>query len=283
MCIFVLWTKIVSALEGLSTNRLTLPWLFWSALWRSVSAIANVYFSLHIRRAPVIVRCSLRKRILKKRWKYFSLNFFFWHRNRREIQPHKCLPACHDMASGNGHKASSNTYYQLAIDLASKYSESFLWSNDFKNFEGNLLIYFWSTFLLQIVSGNCFCWKENTEIVWYFWPLHARMCKGHSTSHIFDRVVLYERFPRVIIVQLPLTRFCGSKCVLKPVHVWQFGGYLYDKWNFQKIFDGEMWIKVQPKTPLQFFCEFMINSKVILKSIKSADETCQEDLQAWMG
>ena len=45
----------------------------------------------------------------------------------------------------------------------------------------------------------------------------------------------------------------------------------------------EMLIRTPPTTLLQIFCEFMLNSKVILKSILDPDDTCLGYLQAWMG
>ena len=42
--------------------------------------------------------------------------------------------------------------------------------------------------------------------------------------------------------------------------------YRSDKSNIQKIFEGEMLIKIQCTTLLQISCEFVINSKVIFKS-----------------
>ena len=68
-----------------------------------------------------------------------------------------------------------------------------------------------------------------------------------------------------------------------PKTVWLFLWYLSNESNFQKTFEREMFIEIQPTTLLQIFCEFMIYSKVILKSIKGPDVTCQGDLQAWMG
>ena len=44
-----------------------------------------------------------------------------------------------------------------------------------------------------------------------------------------------------------------------------------------------MFIKIQHTTLLQIFCELVINSKIISKSVKGPDDTCQEDLQAWKG
>ena len=41
---------------------------------------------------------------------------------------------------------------------------------------------------------------------------------------------------------------------------------------FQKIFDEEILIKLLPTTPLQIFCEFMLYSKVIYKSIMGPDD-----------
>ena len=68
-----------------------------------------------------------------------------------------------------------------------------------------------------------------------------------------------------------------------PKTTWLFWWYLSNESYFQKVFDGNMLIKIQPKTLLQIFNEFIINFKVILKSIESPDDTCQWDLQAWMG
>ena len=47
---------------------------------------------------------------------------------------------------------------------------------------------------------------------------------------------------------------------------WLFWNYLSDNSNIQKIFEGEMLIKIQRTTLLQIFCEFVINRKVIFKS-----------------
>ena len=44
-----------------------------------------------------------------------------------------------------------------------------------------------------------------------------------------------------------------------------------------------MFMMIQTLTLLQIFCDFMINFKVILKSIKSPDNTSPGDIQAWMG
>ena len=44
-----------------------------------------------------------------------------------------------------------------------------------------------------------------------------------------------------------------------------------------------MLIELQPTTLLQIFCDFMINSKVIFKSIKVPDDFCQGGLQAYVG
>ena len=44
-----------------------------------------------------------------------------------------------------------------------------------------------------------------------------------------------------------------------------------------------MLIEPQPTTFLQIFCEFMIKSEVIFKSIKVPDDFCQGGLQAYVG
>ena len=43
-----------------------------------------------------------------------------------------------------------------------------------------------------------------------------------------------------------------------------------------------MFTKIPPITLLQIFCDFMIYSQVIFKSIKDPDDTFQGDVQAWM-
>ena len=44
-----------------------------------------------------------------------------------------------------------------------------------------------------------------------------------------------------------------------------FYWYLFNKSNFQKIYQGKILIKTQFTTLLQMFCEFMINFEDILK------------------
>ena len=58
-----------------------------------------------------------------------------------------------------------------------------------------------------------------------------------------------------------------------------FGGYLTDKSIIRKTFEGVLLFRTHPTIPLQIFCEFMINSKVISKSIIGADGTCQGGCQ----
>ena len=48
---------------------------------------------------------------------------------------------------------------------------------------------------------------------------------------------------------------------------------------FQKIIEGEVLLKIQATTLLQIFYELMVYSKVILKSTKGSDDTCQGDFQ----
>ena len=48
------------------------------------------------------------------------------------------------------------------------------------------------------------------------------------------------------------------------------------------MFEGEMFIKIQPTTLLQIFWEFMFDSEVILKSVEGPDDSSQ-DLQARKG
>ena len=66
---------------------------------------------------------------------------------------------------------------------------------------------------------------------------------------------------------------------VRTTYVKEISGY---ECNFQKKIEGEMLIEIQPTTPLQIFCELMINFKDILKSIEGADDTCQGDLWIWM-
>ena len=60
-----------------------------------------------------------------------------------------------------------------------------------------------------------------------------------------------------------------------------FWWYLSDKWNFQKILEGVRFFKIQSTIFLQIFCEFISNSKVMFKSIKGPDNSCQGYLKAW--
>ena len=48
------------------------------------------------------------------------------------------------------------------------------------------------------------------------------------------------------------------------------------------MFEGEMLIKFQNTTLLQIFCEIMVISIVISKSILGADDFCKGDQQALM-
>ena len=40
----------------------------------------------------------------------------------------------------------------------------------------------------------------------------------------------------------------------------------------------EMLINIQVTTLVQIFCEFMINTRVIFKIVKSPDDSCQGDI-----
>ena len=53
---------------------------------------------------------------------------------------------------------------------------------------------------------------------------------------------------------------------------WPFWWNLAGKSIIRKIFDGEMLNKIIPTTLLQIFCETIINSKVIVKSIEDPDD-----------
>ena len=64
---------------------------------------------------------------------------------------------------------------------------------------------------------------------------------------------------------------------------WQFWWYLFYKSNILNIFEGELFIKILSLTLLQTVYKLMLHFKVIVKSMTGADDTCQEDLQAWMG
>ena len=44
-----------------------------------------------------------------------------------------------------------------------------------------------------------------------------------------------------------------------------------------------MLIKTQTTIPLEIFCEFQLNSKVIFKNTKIPYVNIQGDIQAWMG
>ena len=44
------------------------------------------------------------------------------------------------------------------------------------------------------------------------------------------------------------------------------------------FFDVEILMRAQPKTFFQMFCEFVIYSKLIFKSIINTDDTCQIEL-----
>ena len=52
---------------------------------------------------------------------------------------------------------------------------------------------------------------------------------------------------------------------------------------FPKIFAGIMFTRNKSIILLQIVCESMIDYKVIFKSIKSPNDICQSDLQAWTG
>ena len=56
-----------------------------------------------------------------------------------------------------------------------------------------------------------------------------------------------------------------------PKNAWLFWWYLSNKTNFQEKFQEKMLIKIQHTTLIQIFCEFMINSRVIPKSISDPD------------
>ena len=46
---------------------------------------------------------------------------------------------------------------------------------------------------------------------------------------------------------------------------------------YQKIFEGEMFIRILPTTLLQIFCENLLYFQVIFKSMKIADDTFLEN------
>ena len=63
---------------------------------------------------------------------------------------------------------------------------------------------------------------------------------------------------------------------------WPIWSYLSNKYNFHKIFDGERFLENIQQIPSNS-SQVIINSKVIFKSIVGTDDTCQWELQAWMG
>ena len=52
--------------------------------------------------------------------------------------------------------------------------------------------------------------------------------------------------------------------------------FFYQK-HLKKIFEGEMLITSQTTTPLQIFCELLLYSLVIFKSMKEADDTSKSN------
>ena len=53
--------------------------------------------------------------------------------------------------------------------------------------------------------------------------------------------------------------------------------------NIEKTYGGELFFSILYTTLLQIFCEFMLHSKVILKSKTSPDDSYQVDLQVLKG
>ena len=59
----------------------------------------------------------------------------------------------------------------------------------------------------------------------------------------------------------------------RPKEAWPFWQYFTYKSIFLKTFEGEMLIRSQTTTFLQIFCELSLYSKVIIKSMRVADDT----------
>ena len=57
----------------------------------------------------------------------------------------------------------------------------------------------------------------------------------------------------------------------RPKQAWQFWQYFSFKSTFWKIFQREMLTRRQTTTLLQIFCELLLYSQVIFKSMKVAD------------
>ena len=64
-----------------------------------------------------------------------------------------------------------------------------------------------------------------------------------------------------------------SHCFQCPKTAWQFWKNLSGKSIFRKIFKGEIFIRTIPTTLLQISCKIILNSKVIVKSIRDPENT----------
>ena len=63
----------------------------------------------------------------------------------------------------------------------------------------------------------------------------------------------------------------------RPKQAWQFWIYFSIKSIFWKIFEGEMLIRCQITTLLQIFCELLLYSQIIFRSMKVADDTSKSN------
>ena len=72
----------------------------------------------------------------------------------------------------------------------------------------------------------------------------------------------------------PLTHLHSER----PKEAGRFWEYFTQKSIFLKTFEGEMLIRSQTTTLLQIFCEMLLYSQVIFKSMKLADDYLQERL-----
>ena len=96
----------------------------------------------------------------------------------------------------------------------------------------------------------------------------------------------YDAFENSFGFSHKLSKDLIEKCCFWPnpqlslkyfVNVWLnqlFWWYLWNKSNSQKIFEGKMYIRNYPTKPLQIFFQFMLDFKVIFKSIIDPDDTC---------
>ena len=116
----------------------------------------------------------------------------------------------------------------------------------------------------ELDSNICFQEKSKRHLIIFF----QKLLKKSDLKSLIEAVKMQFG----IVSQLSLHLFNPFMPVAAKSR-WRFRLNLSDYRIFGKIFEGVMFTRTQPTVLLQIFCESMIDSKVIFKSIKSSART----------